>query len=460
MKKVVSVLMTIALIGFFLVSSTFTVLGNQNEGAWVLVEVIDKDGAEEIAKSNKDYEGVYHIEGNYSRNNYSVTSTYIGPSDDYYDPPKINGESLSFTASFSEPPQVIYADDEITINISLSAVDNHSYFNPFASVKARIGKNDQSYSRFRNEEGEDSFRSDIKNNYASINENVTAVAPGGSEGDILEIGFTLYFGVSFETWYVYEWQMVEGAAPETEQPTPTSEMATPEPYIEPTPENCIDSGIRFSDLAGEVLVRPHDDILAWDMAELDMVLCVMDHIKTSYDSYAILSLRDMSTMMMKPESEVILNTEPKESKLSLLAGKLWVNLNNLWEHGEFRFETSQAVAGIKGTTLVLEEDGSTSTLKVLEGTVELTTVNGETVLVSDEETVSVTNGVLGQVTTFSAEEEMENWDENLDAEGRSTKTINFLILALAILAILGFGLVVVAVIIFLLLRKKKGSQRV
>lgn len=458
MKKILSVLMNTALIGFFLVSSTFTVQGNQNEGAWVLVEVIDEDCAEEIAKSNEDYEDVYRVEGSYSRNNYSITSTYIGPSDDYYDPPKIHGESLSFTASFSEPPQVIYADQEIPISISLSAVDNHSYYNPFASVKARIGKNDQSYSRFRNEAGEDSFRSDIKDNYASINENVTAVAPGGSEGDILEIGFTLYFGVDLETWYVYEWQMVEGAVPETEQPTPTSEMATPEPYIEPTPENCIDSGIRFSDLAGEVLVRPHDDILAWDMAALDMVLCVMDHIKTGYDSYAILSLRDMSTMMMKPGSEVILDTmSEEESKISLLAGKVWVNVKKMLKDGTMNIEMSQAVAGIKGTTLVLEEDGSTSTLKVLEGTVELTTVNGETVLVSDEETVSVTDDVLGQVTTFSAEEEMKDWNENHDAQGQSTRTIAFFILALAILLSIGFGLVIVAIIVLLLLKRKKAG---
>jgi hypothetical protein len=219
MKKTLSTLLNITLIGFFLLPSTITVQANQNEGgAWVLVEVIDKDCAEEIAKVNKDYEDVYHHEGSYSRNNFTITQTYIGPTEDYYDPPQIHGESISMTASFSVPPQVINAGEEITINISLSALDNHSFYNPFGSVKARIGKNDQAYSRFTNAKGEDSFRSDIHNNFASFNETVTAIAPGGSEGDTLEIGFTLNFGHDMETWYVYGWKEADGAMPE---PKPT-----------------------------------------------------------------------------------------------------------------------------------------------------------------------------------------------------------------------------------------------
>jgi hypothetical protein len=235
MKKAITVLLSITLIGISILSSTFTVQGTQNEGAWMLVEVIDKDCAEDIAKHNKDYEDVYHMEGSYSEGIFSLSSTYIGPSDDYYDPPKIHGEFLAFTAYFSSPPQVIASNDEITINILLSASDNHSFYNPFASVKARIGKNDQAYSRFTNTEGEDSFRSDIHNNYASIDENVTAVAPSGSEGDTLEIGFTLYFGVNMETWYVYEWKEGDDTKLETEQPTATIE---PTSTIGPTPTAC------------------------------------------------------------------------------------------------------------------------------------------------------------------------------------------------------------------------------
>lgn len=477
MKKANPALLTLALIGFVLVSSTLTVQGAQDEGAWVLVEVIDIDAAEEIAKVNKDYEDVYHHEGSYSRNNYTITQTYIGPSDDYYDPPQIHGEGATYSASFSELPQVIYPDQEITINMSLSGEINNSYYNPSASVKARIGKNDQAYSRFTNAAGEGSFRSYVHNDFASFNENVTAIAPGGSEGDRLEIGFTLTFGVSMETWYVYEWMEVDDGEPEVEESTPAIQEPTPEPYSEPTPENCIDSGVRFSDLAGEVLVRPHDDILAWDMAELDMILCAMDHVKTSYDSYAILSLRDMSTLMLKPESEIILDTmSDKESKVALLAGKIWVNVKKMIKDGTMNIEMSQAVAGIKGTTLVLEEDGATSTLKVLEGTVELSSYAGESILITDGQTVSVTDGTFGPVTNFSVEEEMEIWgatrtddgtyaienktyEENAVVQEKAPRTGLGLILGLLCFAFFGILIVIALVIVFLVVKKKGKTNQ-
>jgi len=472
MKKANLALLTIALIGFFLVSSTFTVQGSQNEGAWVLVNVIDIDGAEKIAKDNKDYEGVYHKEGSYSRNNYQQSSTYVGPSDDYYDPPQIHGEGASYRASFSAPPQVIYPDQAITISLSLSGEVNNSYYNPNAFVKAQIAKNDQSYEDFTNANGEGSFKSYVHNDFASFNETVTAIAPGGSEGETLEIRFYFSYAAMMETQYVYEWQMVDGALPEVAEPTPVIEQPTSEPYSEELPENCIDSGVRFSDLAGEVLVRPHDDILAWDMAELDMVLCVMDHVKTSYDSYAILSLPDMTTFMLKPESEVILNTRSEEeSKIALLAGKVWVNVKKMIKDGTMNVEMSEAVAGIKGTTLVLEEDGATSTLKVLEGTVEFTSYAGESLLVTDGQTVSVTDGTFGPLEDFSVEEEMEIWgatrtddglyvieketyEENAVAQEKNPRTGIGLIVLLLGCAFLGFLIVAAVVIVFLVVKKK------
>jgi hypothetical protein len=47
---------------------------------------------------------------------------------------------------------------------------------------------------------------------------------------------------------------------------------------------------------------------------------VDDHIKTEDDSFCVLSLADMTTFKMKPESEIILSSSPKnESKLNLIA---------------------------------------------------------------------------------------------------------------------------------------------
>ncbi|MEW6712884.1 MAG: FecR family protein, partial [Candidatus Riflebacteria bacterium] len=131
-----------------------------------------------------------------------------------------------------------------------------------------------------------------------------------------------------------------------------------------------DSGVRFSDLSGEVLVRPDEDRLAWEFAEMEMILNVMDHIQTKKDASAILSLTDMTTFVMKPESEIILNTESeKENKIELLAGKVWVNVKKMVKDGTMNVEMSQAVAGIKGTNITCSsnQDGSENRIQVLRG---------------------------------------------------------------------------------------------
>jgi hypothetical protein len=486
MKKVITIFMSLMLMVVIILSNSLTVQGarelQDQEYAWVLVEVIDIDAADKIAKTNKDYEGVYHHEGNYSRNNFSYTQTYIGPTDDYYDPPTVHGESISIMASFSELPQVIYPDWEIAIQISLSAADNHSYYNPGAGVKAQISKNDQAYRDFTNADGEGFFRSDIKNNYASINETVTTIAPAGSEGDTLEIKVYMSFGHKMETRYIYEWKEASETEQEQPKPTPSDETptATTQPYTETLPEGCVDSGIRFSDLAGEVLIRPHDDILAWDMAELGMVVCNMDHIKTSYDSIAFLSLRDMSTLSIRPECEVIVDViSEEESKIALLAGKVWVNVKKMLKDGEMNIEMSQAVAGIKGTTFILEETGSTSTVKVLEGTVEFTPYGQSPIIVSDEETVSVTNGIAGSIEKFSIEEELNNWDDQtasamIDAlreKGRDidideensgqqnpSKFRSTIIILILVLCLFSFGLAAVAIVVFFVVRANRKAK--
>ncbi len=239
MKKAITGMMSFVLIGFLLLPGIFPARGSQNEGgAWVLVEVINIDAAEDIERHNKDYEGIYHYEGSYSEGIFSLSTTYVGRSDDYYDPPMVNGEFVAFTAAFSTPPHVIYPNDEITINVLLSAADNHSFFTPDGSVRAQIGKSGQSFRDFTNENGEGSFISGIRNNYASINENVTAIAPGGAEGETLELRVYLYNGLKMETRYVYEWREAGGTVPitpEDEQPTATIE---PTSTLGPTPTVC------------------------------------------------------------------------------------------------------------------------------------------------------------------------------------------------------------------------------
>jgi hypothetical protein len=73
-------------------------------------------------------------------------------------------------------------------------------------------------------------------------------------------------------------------------------------------------------------------------------------------------------------------------------------------------DMSQAVAGIKGTTFVLGETGTTSTLKVIEGTVSFTAkATGQTVDVSTGQTVHADATGLSPVTSFDVNAESADW---------------------------------------------------
>jgi len=182
-----------------------------------------------------------------------------------------------------------------------------------------------------------------------------------------------------------------------------------------------DSGAAFSDIAGQVEVllptgydadgNPTYDAEAWTFAKLDMKLPAGTKIKTDTDSGVILSFADMTTFQMKPESEIILgDPSTPESPLKILAGDLLVQTKKLIE-GKQLFEGSQAVAGIKGTVFALQETGSATTLKVIEGTVEFTPKSsGTPVLVEIGGTVTADSGGLSDVTPFDVAAEKASWD--------------------------------------------------
>lgn len=187
-----------------------------------------------------------------------------------------------------------------------------------------------------------------------------------------------------------------------------------------------DSGIRFSDYHGEVMVRPDCDEDAWYGAELGMVLYVDDHVRTGDDSTCVLSLADMTTFVMKPESEIVLSTPPtRENKLKLIWGKIKVNVRRMLKDGTMDVEMSQAVAGIKGTIFVAEESGEASTLKVIEGVVEFTSrTTGEIEMVGPGESITATEQGLGEKVAFDVDTETRVWDEvaagsfeNVESEG-------------------------------------------
>lgn len=208
-----------------------------------------------------------------------------------------------------------------------------------------------------------------------------------------------------------------------------------------------DSGIRFNDYEGEVMVRPDCDEDAWYGAELDAVLNVDDHIRTGDDSFAALTLQDMTTFRMKPESEIILDSQSgKRTAIRLMMGRLRANVKEMMEHGTMTVEMSQAVAGIKGTIFIVEDTGSESTLKVIEGVVEFTSKKtGEVQMVGAGEMITATKKGLEKKQEFDITKENATWEsseamiENVKNQNKSGNPLYFP--AVIILIIISIGLI-------------------
>ena len=193
-----------------------------------------------------------------------------------------------------------------------------------------------------------------------------------------------------------------------------ADTAAEKPSTE-TPETA-NTGMVFSGMTGQVEYLlpgkdPEDDN-SWKLAKMDgSSFPPGTHVRTMEDSQAILSFPDMSTFVLKPETEVIVTTPPqKDSKIKLVAGNIWVNIKKMINEGSMEIEMNQATAGIKGTTFVLSDDGKTSTLKVIDGEVLFTSrSDGQKVNITGGSMVSASGIGLGSTETFDAAKETADW---------------------------------------------------
>jgi hypothetical protein len=221
-----------------------------------------------------------------------------------------------------------------------------------------------------------------------------------------------FYGMDFTDYPEPKWTII------TEPKTFPKAAASP-PVVATTKDpNCKDSGARFTGLNGQVEVSHEctdadltkDDL--WTFAKRDMELYVNDHIRTGEDTEAILGLADMSSFVMKPESEIVLASPPdKDSKIKLLAGNLWINVKKMIEGGSMEIEMNNIGAVVKGTTFVCSSDGKQSSVQVLEGTVEVTgTTDGKKTLLSPGQKVTATGSGPGTPTSFDVMALQAEWD--------------------------------------------------
>lgn len=163
-----------------------------------------------------------------------------------------------------------------------------------------------------------------------------------------------------------------------------------------------DSGARPADIEGQVEIACPPNFDAWDVLKRNTVIYNHCRLKTGEESKLRISFANATTFEMKPETEIVINELRQEkSKISLIAGKIWANVKKMVKGEDMSIEGSQAVAGIKGTTFMMEDTGASTTLKVVEGEVEFKDkADGKTETVRTGEALAVDLRGFGTRTTF------------------------------------------------------------
>lgn len=252
---------------------------------------------------------------------------------------------------------------------------------------------------------------------------------------------------------------VENGNPEAvkkypEFPYKSAGASKPAPTTAPAPAPVDDRQFAtFSSISGEVKYRPGDQPEGWGFAKNTTKLYSEYHVKTGEDSGAIIGFDDLSTYYLKAETEIIVSFPTrKDSKLGLVAGNIWVNVKKMLKDGSMQVDMSQATLGIKGTTFVLSEVGGKSTLKVIEGTVEIKSkTNPTTKSVAAGEAISANNNGLSEKTKFDAVEENNSWEKFKNSLGKSSKI--YIYIGIGVAAVL-----IIVILIFIGKRKKKKSE--
>lgn len=389
---------------------------------WVLAAIVEDDGKAAVDAVNAG--GVRKASSSSNLGNYSYSWEYLGEGDTYYDPDLLEGENSTSQCTFSTPPTTIQGGETVTLSLKLSfGKQLLSYWSDNASASADFDKWDVEPGMvtggsipFKNKDGKSHFKIDTYKTVQvySVSDTITAIAPRGSkDGDKIALR-TMFDGVGQGTSYIYEWSASkEPMVMPSKNVAPESKPTIPK--TPPKDPNYVDSGIRVSDVYGEVEVRRGDNEDLWNIVELDTVLYVGDHIRTSGNSGCILSMLDMTTFNVKEESEIIITVPSgQDSKLKLLMGNIYTNFQEIITHGTMEIEMNQAVAGIKGTTFVCEETGSKSTLKVLEGVVNLTSKKtGKVITVgAGEMAVADKDGELTK-KALNIETEAKKWNKTI-----------------------------------------------
>lgn len=142
----------------------------------------------------------------------------------------------------------------------------------------------------------------------------------------------------------------------------------------------------------------------------------------TYSSGAVVRAKSVTWFSMK-------NPQATQTGLSTYYGRLFKGLGNFYfpkgakAERKFGVETNMAVTSIKGTNFVLEEMDTSTTVRVLEGSVEFKhKATGKSTIVDAGSSVKATANGLSQKTTFNLDQEKAKWTDLSDLSSTPADT--------------------------------------
>lgn len=183
----------------------------------------------------------------------------------------------------------------------------------------------------------------------------------------------------------------------------------------------IDSGARFSSISREVEVFPESTPDQRSFATGKTVLNVDDHVTTGEDSNAVICFADLSTLMVKAESEVVIAAPPEQpGRVDLVKGRLWLNVKKVIAGEEIEVKSNLATTGIKGTivTCLSRPDKSEDVIQVLRGSAEVTVdETREKTILEEGQELRIKAGGASEKRSIDIEQETADWQGELSTLG-------------------------------------------
>jgi len=127
------------------------------------------------------------------------------------------------------------------------------------------------------------------------------------------------------------------------------------------------------------------------------------------------------------------------------------------QYDSFEMQLAKLGAKLKGTMVVVKEDGETSSIKVIEGAAEVTDIKtGKTVEIGEGKMIAATDTGIGEVQAFDVNAENAKWKDFTDS---IKKTNTGIFTNKNIIYILSGIIVAVVIVGFLLLKARSHNKR-